>query len=230
VIVFDKAKIAQSFDLCDNFDDRRAVVFARNACWQIARDLKLDYFLQLDDDYTGFVFNFAPDLSYRWQRVKSLDQLFAHVLKFYKSINALSIALAQGGDLLGGEHGGDLSRVWLKRKCMNSLFCATARPFKFIGRINEDVTAYCSLGNRGALFFTLYNASLTQERTQKADGGLTDIYLNLGTYVKSFYTVMVCPSFVRIALMGDHHKRIHHKINWNRAVPKILDPKYRARK
>jgi len=38
---------------------------------------------------------------------------------------------------------------------------------------------------------------------------------------------MYCPSFVKIYMMGESHKRLHHKINWDCAVPKIMNEKYR---
>lgn len=50
VIVFDKLAISKTFDNGDNFDDRRTVIYARNASFGIAEGLGLDYFLQLDDD------------------------------------------------------------------------------------------------------------------------------------------------------------------------------------
>ena len=52
--------------------------------------------------------------------------------------------------------------------------------------------------------------------------GLTDIYLDLGTYVKSFYSVMLQPVGVKVAPMGDNHKRLHHKVNYNKICPKII--------
>ena len=36
VEVFSKKEIAQEFDEADNFDDRRSIVYARNACFKIA--------------------------------------------------------------------------------------------------------------------------------------------------------------------------------------------------
>lgn len=124
VIVFDKRAIAETFDTGDNFTDRRTVVFARNACFGIARDLGLDYFLELDDDYTNFCYKFTASLEYAYGRlaVKSLDRLFAAVLEYYKSINALAIAFGQTGDLFGGRQNANMSRVALKRKCMNTFF------------------------------------------------------------------------------------------------------------
>ena len=110
---------------------------------------------------------------------------------------------------------------------MNSFFCKTDRRFEFIGSINEDVNAYVTLGQKGDLFFTVAEASLDQQDTQQNKGGLTDIYLDLGTYIKSFYSVVCSPSCVRVISMGCTHRRIHHKINWNNCCPKIIDKKYK---
>ena len=44
---------------------------------------------------------------------------------------------------------------------------------------------------------------------------------------ESFYTVMYAPSCVQVGDMGRMNKRLHHKINWDNAVPKILSESYR---
>ena len=62
--------------------------------------------------------------------------------------------------------------------------------------------------------------------TQAFSGGLTESYLDNGTYVKSFYTVMNCPSCVKVATMGVSNKRYHHIIDWEHAVPKIISGNY----
>jgi hypothetical protein len=72
------------------------------------------------------------------------------------------------------------------------------------------------------------NMIIVQKQTQKQQHGLTDLYLKVGTYTKSFYSVIVAPSCVKIALMGDTHERIHHQITWNNAVPKIINQRYRV--
>ena len=38
---------------------------------------------------------------------------------------------------------------------------------------------------------------------------------------------MACPSSVKVYEMGDTHKRIHHVINWEHAVPKIISNKFK---
>lgn len=229
VIVFDKDVAMRDTDVADNLRDHRGVVYARNVSFKIASDLGLDYFLQLDDDYYAFEHIFSPRFVYyrTGKPVKNLDNVFEAMLEFYKSVpSMLSLAMGQGGDLVGGYQSNSVKRVWLKRKAMNSFLCSVHRPFRFTGRINEDVTAYVTLGHRGGLFFTFYSVVLRQNHTQHRAGGLTELYLDLGTYVKSFYSVMHTPSCVKIDVFAHQVDRPHHIINWNTAVPKILHERY----
>lgn len=224
VIVFSKSEIAANHEECDNFDDRRSIFYARNACWGIAKQVGVRYFVQFDDDYTGFEYRHNSSFNYgTWRIRKTLDQLFEALLTFYESSTMTVLAISQGGDHIGGGIGN--ARPALRRKAMNSLICCVDRPFSFIGRINEDVNTYVLLGSQGTMFFTVIQAKLVQLQTQSNAGGMTELYLDGGTYLKSFYSVMVAPSCVRIGELIDPtspHPRIHHDISWDKAVPKIL--------
>lgn len=224
VRVFSKTEIAKTFDAGDNFSDMRTIIYARNASFEIAKDLGIQYFIQLDDDYRHFQFRFDRELRYRPRVHKSLDRLFAALVRFHESTPVDSIAIAQGGDFIGGESSAMARSVKLKRKCMNSFVCSVSRPFKFIGRINEDVNTYAHLGSKGLLMLTTNQVSLEQTQTQSNAGGMTELYLDSGTYVKSFYTVMYQPSSVKIKVLKDRlGGRLHHSISWRNTVPMILD-------
>lgn len=228
VLQFCKAEIAARIDEGDNFNDRRAIIYARNACWDLARQVGVKYFIQLDDDYTHFNVRFKSDgTPCNGMIHRLMDEFISSMLEFYISIPALSIAMAQGGDFIGGA---TQDKRRLARKSMNTFICSVDRPFQFFGRINEDVNTYTTIGLRGGLFFTVMQAFVNQTNTQKSSGGMTETYLDSGTYVKSFYSVMYCPSAVKIGEMGDArspHYRIHHKINWHRCAPKILREEHR---
>ena len=155
ILTFSKSEAAKTFDVGDNFTDRRAVVYARNAVFDIAKNIGCKYFMVLDDDYTDFRWSFTNERKYVTNKyIKNLDKIFEIMLKFYKSTPFTSICMAQGGDFIGGA-GSGLSKTFLdgqiSRKCMNSFICSTDRPFNFVGRINEDVNTYCNLGNKGHL-------------------------------------------------------------------------------
>ena len=216
--VFDKKYMADNVDEGNNFDNRKVIIHARNYCFELAKELGITYFVQFDDDYYS--------LGYRYiegeKKINNLDKVFELMLNFYKSCNITSICFSQGGDHIGG-----FSGIKLKRKAMNSFFCSTERPFKFIGSINEDVNTYTTLGSRGKLFFTFTNINLSQGDTQSSKGGMTDEYALSGTYVKSFHSVMMHPSSVKISMMNAKHKRIHHSIKWINTTPMIIEEKYK---
>lgn len=227
VFMFDKKAESEKCDTCDNLEDRRVILFARNVCFEIAEKLGYKYFIELDDDYFGFSYSYASeDGKPRERKIKSLDKVFDAMWKFYLSTPAQTIAMAQRDDFVGGKENDILKNEKLKRKAMNSFFCSTERRFKFFGRINEDVNAYTTLGSRGVLFFTVPQVALHQEQTQSNKGGMTDIYLDGGTYRKSFYSVINMPSAVKVGMMGEN-KRLHHNIEWNNAVPRIVSETYR---
>lgn len=226
VIMFDKLAVSKTFDTADNFDDRKTIVYARNACFDIAKKLGYTYFMQLDDDYISFTSRFDKKGAFKQRGLTDLDFIINKTIDFYDRTGADCVAFAQGGDFIGGKDGMGKD-IRIKRKAMNTLLCSTKRPFQFIGRINEDVNTYVRLGQVGKLFITVNFLSINQKQTQSNKGGMTDIYLDSGTYVKSFYTIMYAPSAVRITKMGNKDKRIHHKVNWRYAIPCILNERYK---
>ena len=110
---------------------------------------------------------------------------------------------------------------------MNSFICCTDREFQFVGSINEDVNTYTSLGSRGNIFFTFTNLQLDQKDTQSNNGGMTDEYALTGTYVKSFHSVLMQPSSVKVSMMNSNNPRLHHSIKWVNTVPMIINENFK---
>lgn len=236
VFMFDKAAEAKKFDEGDNFEDRRAIIYARNASFWIAKTLGFRYFIQLDDDYTGFYYRFDEDAKYGNGLVSSLDWMFSAMCDYLAVTPFASVAVSQGGDHLGGGGGSYAKEIRSLRKAMNSFVCDVERPFQFVGRINEDVNTYTGEQRRGLPFLSLMACKLTQKVTQSNSGGMTDLYLDSGTYVKTFYSIMYAPSCVKVSMMSSPqngsagHARIHHKINWNATAPLILAAHHQKRR
>lgn len=230
VKIFDKKAIADQVDEGNNFDERRTITHARNACFDIAENLGIKYFIELDDDYTAF--DYRIDTNSNENRgdikpIKSLDNVFEYLIRYYEKTSFKSIAFAQGGDFIGGINNGKGSYRFNKRKCMNSFICSPERRFQFIGAMNEDVNTYTSKGSRGDLFYTIPFISLTQTATQSNNSGITDMYLRYGTYCKAFTTTMMHPSSVKVAMMNSSNPRIHHTIKWVNTTPMIINERYK---
>jgi hypothetical protein len=243
VLVFSKDEVARYTDQFDNFPDRRAVLWARNACWDLAKQTGYRYFVQLDDDYHRFSYRrigkghrFASSVDdeyHNWTMRTGLDAVFEALVRVVETTPVKTIALSQGGDHIGGAASATRLKRY-KRKAMNSFVCDTEKPFLFRGRLNDDVNTYVSLGSTGDLFFTDMELQLTQGKTQANPGGMSEVSQEFGTYVKSFYTIMAAPSCVTIRPMGNPEavtrtgrrrvitQRLHHLIDFRRAVPLIL--------
>lgn len=230
VFVIDKKESAKKFDTACNFGDYRATAYARNECWEIAKELGIRWFLMLDDDYTQFQYRIDSGMNYQDSNVGSIDEPIMAILDMFKKMpRVLSVAMAQGGDFIGGVNGG-MAEVPVKRKLMNTFFCDVERPYQFLGASNEDVNLYVYRGWRGDVMFTVPFISIVQMAMQTQAGGMTGMYKQFGTYVKSFYSVLFNPSAVKLSVMQTGGEpRIHHKVNWNKAVPKILPETARNR-
>jgi hypothetical protein len=223
VLVFSKAETSGTFDKMDNFGNTACVVYARNALYKLCAKAGLKQICVMDDDYTSIQYRITPDGGYYAKTIKNADDVFEAYLKFMDTTKAATICFAQGGDYIGGSENQKVANGFkTSRKMMNVYFFDVERPLSFMGTLNEDLTASVMHGQIGKVILTSYMNSIVQKETQSNSGGLTEIYLEMGTYQKSFYSVIAAPSCVKISAMGDSSMRIHHEVRWKNAVPKIV--------
>jgi hypothetical protein len=226
VRIFSKDDIAGRYPyiFMDTFDDIRGVVlYARQAAWDVAEELGWDVFIELDDDYTEFSWKFDADGCYliSERRIKNLQALFEILVDFYCSAPVFALSIAQTGDFVGGARGSRAKKLFW-RKTMNFFVLSPRRRFDWHGRINEDVCTNLFYNRLGYLFLTVAVVELKQKQTQSVAGGMTGTYRPWGTYLKSFYPVLISPPAVRLTVMGERYRRVHHNILWTRAAAKVV--------
>jgi len=232
-VVFSKQDTLARMDIGDNFGLSGSCV-PRAAIWDIARNHGHRYFLMLDDDYRYFDWRFDSDgrpVYGRQEMVRNLDAVVAALVDWYKKFppQIVTVAIMQLGEMIGGFANSIVDAIKVKRKAMNFFICDTEREFEFPGRLNEDVNAYTEIQRRGYPMMTINNVALWPTPTQRNDGGLTDDYLDQGTYTKSMYSVIRCPSAVKVSMLDDRgvNPRIHHKVNYKHVAPEIIPERYR---
>lgn len=226
VYIFDKQDITQ--DKFDNLDNDKVIFFARNVCFDIAEKLGYKYFIELDDDYIGFFSLIKNKQLTRYTNqyaVGNMDDVFDYMIDVLNlSDNLYSICMLQSGDLFSPRK--TMERITMKYKGMNSFVCDVKKRFDFIGRVNEDVNTVNHMYTLGKYVLSINFLLLKQKPTQQNKGGMTEQYLDNGTYVKSFYSIINCPSFVKIKPMGLTSKRIHHSVKRENCVVKLISQKH----
>lgn len=230
VIVFDKKIMAKYCDFGDNIESKNIVLYARNVCFSIANIMKYKRFVVLDDDYYEFSNRFLKHKEKCTNSKITYDYnlMFNSHIKLLECNSITTITMSQMGDYIGGYNNPTVQRGF-QRKVMNSFFCKLESPFDFIGSINEDVNYYVTSGRKGVLNFNMYGWALNQFQTQKNIGGLTDYYLKSGTYLKSFYSVIFCPSSVKVGYIGNgKSKRFHHSVKGATTYVQIIDEKWKT--
>jgi hypothetical protein len=229
VQVFSKQEVLKYTDPMDNKHDMRCAVYARNACFDIAERLGIKYFAEFDDDYTSIPYRWEEEGVLYRSTSANLDEVFEAYLELLEASGSIySLAFGQPGDFIGGV-GSRLHQMLYRRKCMNSWICKTDRRFTFNGTMNDDVNTYTLYGSRGKIFLTFDFMMIDQPETQQVEGGMTDMYLGAGTYQKTWYTILQCPSFVKVGMMGDRYYRMHHTILHENAYPMIISDKYKKK-
>lgn len=229
VIVFSKEEAFNLTDSGDNLPDMIGAVYVRNMLNDIAKKLGYDYFIVLDDDYTRFSYRRCYGNILRTFRVKQLGNIFDACIKYLAETPKISYySFAQEGDFIGGAD--CFEDIGFKRKAMNVFIMRVEdddHKVQFKGRMNEDVSAYLYLGQKGNVIFTINDVSTKQCLTQRIAGGMTEKYLDFGTYQKSFYSILIAPNCVKVSTMGNVNDRFHHKISWIKACPMIIKEEYK---
>lgn len=222
VKTFAKKDYIGKFDLMTNEVKLNAVVYARNAVYDIAKSMGLDYIIVMDDDYSVFYINVDKTGFYQRSKITDMNRILLAHLSFLETAGLDTLAFAQGGDFVGGWNStiakGNFRPL---RKAMNVFFLKVSNPVQFNGIINEDATMGVQVAMQGGKVMTNCLVQLEQTTTQQAAGGLTDIYKDAGTYQKSFYTLMAAPSSTKV-MFQRAVGRVHHFIVGDLSYPKII--------
>ena len=225
--IFSKDEMLLHTDIMNSTVNKSCGVYARNVCFEVAEKYGYKYLCEMDDDYVGMPYRYVDNGKlYRSNNVKLDDVFNAYIELLESSDDIEAIAFAEPGDFVGGVGSRLVNKHYL-RKCMGSWIMRASSSIRFLGLMNDDCNAYYINGSRGKIFLTFPFIMIDTPATQSVKGGMTDVYKGTGTYTKSFYSVVLCPSFVKVGMFGDKHYRMHHHTFWDNAVPKIVSSRYK---
>lgn len=228
LIIFNKTSI--DIDSMSNFNEMGAPLFARKYIEDHAKQNNIENYVMLDDDYNIFGLRYTTgDKTLHQKRIQNITEVFNFFFQIQNSMKKnIQLSFGQNGDYIGGAD----SRLYKKGvlyKCMNVFICHKDYPIPFQGIFNDDLNGGLNLVKKGIIPITIKGFTINQEQTQLFEGGLTHAYRKYGTYVKSFYSIMLCPTAVKIQVMGSVNYRLHHQVQTEHAIPKIIQEKYKKK-
>ena len=230
VLIFNKQEAAKDTDTFGNFNNFGSVVFARNATWEFAKNLDLDYFLELDDDYSQFHFRYLKQTAVgpilKSMPIKDFDTVVNVFLDFLSSVdNIYSLSFAMPGDFIGGTKS-KMIRQGFKRRCLNTFFCSTRRYFPWKSLVLHDLVASTLQNSIGHIFISCSKVGISQPGHAESAGGFTDLYKAYGYYHRSFYLFMAHPSSTEITLSTYPITKITHVMHEKYYSPQIIPQRF----
>lgn len=141
VLVFPKEEYIRKTDWAYNKVKRNHPVYARNAAYDVAKNLGYRYFFVVDDDMKGPVrIRYSEEGKLKAYRVKDLGGALSVYVDFMKAAGAAVVGICGSGDFIGGKKGRAIIR-----ELQNFYLCDADNPLEFKGIWIEDYPA-CVIG------------------------------------------------------------------------------------
>ena len=221
VCIFSKNEMLKETDTMDNFRRKTSAVYARNYCFKLAKELNLDYFLELDDDIKDFCIRYNDKGSLKRKKIKDFNKVIKEYLKIFNHNKVKCVAFGNNGGYIGGVNG-KFKKVF-GRTCNQAMIFKTS-DIKFLGTQGEDFNICYEYGKRGDVFLEIYLVSNTTPKRGTNEGGNKEDYDSSSLYVSCFYSIILAPNCCKIVKTKD---TFILKRNWNRFVPVILNERYK---
>ena len=221
VIRFSKMRYLRETDTADNFGRLTTPVYARNACFEIAKERGYDCFGLFDDDLTAFTYRFVQGGKLKSKKINKFTEIFEEYCQY-----VLSAGFACGGFVNGGRIIGGIQNSLVKKRFL----CSAAAAFvinthmeqtEFTGTIWEDII-YSYLNNMRGKIVRAFMPVVIQTappRTAK-EGGCVELYASNSVYMCESYCKMTVPSLFE--WNGARHK-------FSENIPRILNEKWRKK-
>lgn len=223
VLTYSREKYRSMCDIGDSRPDLTMCSQVRNAIFDLAKDLSFDYFAVFDDDYSAVSWkhlnaNGSCVIQKSLHKLDAVFEAFCSALKSMPSVTCLSFA--QGGDYIGSN-----VRRGTFRKMMNAMIFCTKRRVVFVGRYNDDITAYVLGQFTGSILcLTIPTIVINQPQMSIEPGGMSEAYKqDGGGYIKAMYAVMRVPSAIRVAPLLSKYPRIHTSVLSKYAYPRVVE-------
>lgn len=225
IIVFDWYNQVKNIDTLDNFgidNMPSGATPVRNAVREISESRGEKRHWQFDDDYDFFqIYDVSTGKNRRVCDGEEFYGCLSKISNFAYLTNSGNAGFCQST-----MEGSPNKRLTYAKRVFNAHNLPSDKnSFLFWrGRLNDDLINALEMYHNGRYEFSFKFLQLHMLDTQQEQGGLTDIYKEQGTVRKTAYALLIAPYAVKLIIKFG---RYHHRVNWKRVVPKIINSSYK---
>lgn len=219
VITFHKDK--SKSDLMDNFDGTSSATFARNECFDVAKDLGFEHFIMFDDDVMTIRFRYLRNNKLLSMKCRStLQSVFDQMIEFLAKTNVSIVSMVTQGMLLGGASSA-VALCGFTRKAVTCFACSTNKRVEFKGRLFEDMINFVCNQNTGSIMISPSMLMFNTKPIETTQGGVE--YSSDG-YKNRFYVTIAAP---QQSEMNERDGKFITKTFSNNYLPCILSSAFK---
>ena len=225
VKIFCKQHYIDTVDIGRSDAKRKAILYAKCACEDYAKELNLDAFIIADDDITDFRFRYEQDGKLLTQYItQNMDDVINSYYKFIIDGNICMTSFGTNQMFMGGNISDERKGEF--RIPYNFLFRNTSLPFNWLSEMNEDTVSV--LVHRDATY-TIQLSFIKLEMKELmagAKGGMTEFYNQITTGQRIGTILMYSPSNIRYIAIAN---KITHAIKKGNAFPKLISSSFKKK-
>lgn len=225
VIVFDKEAEYRNLDTLSNQKRLTAVVYARNASFEIARRLGLRYFVNCDDDIRQFQLKFVRDKLIT-KNIANFDTVLESLIEYMQSAQIECCSISEAGAYIGGANK-YVQSGWNWSFTHFFLFDVNS-DMRYRSFWYEDLLFSLDYQSIGRLMYCTYFVSqvmTTPDELRRQTGGMREEYRNSNSYEAEFISVITHPECTHI-VFDKERKQYIRRVKKN-FIPKIINEKWR---
>ena len=217
VIVFDKEKEYSKTDTFTCEKNLLAVVYARNACFEIAKSVGVKWFINCDDDIISFFYRVPVDGKLTSVKIKRMDDLIESFIEFMSCSGVECMSIAANGIYVAGAANGKVVDGCQWSFAHFYMFNAESE-LRFKSIWLEDLIFSISKQKLGykMLSTTLVSQVLPSlEAVQKNQkGGMRDNYESSSNWINEFTPLITAPDCLKMVRKDGRWKSRKSKDNF----------------
>ena len=225
VEVFSKDDYSGTFDEVV-IGNKSSVTFARMACFDIAANYGLSYFVELDDDLTAINYRYIKGDQLCGYTVKNLDEIFDSMISLFDNKNVMAVSFSKGSEFIGGVKASGMKNAFT-RTCHSIFMMKAERKVKFISTLYEDMSTALHYGRIGKLFLGINPFQYVPKETGygNVDGGASEMYKKFDDYSRCCGVVVTNPDCIKIRRKSDGSFGFNTK--WDAVGAMILNERWK---